>query len=500
MAKVLIVEDEYLVRVGLRSCIDWEGNGFTLLDDAVDGQDAYQKIITLKPDILLLDLKMPRMDGFELMQKLKDEGISVNIVVLSCCDDFESVRTALRHGVLDYVNKLTINPKELLSVLSKINVTPSDNVKVESIDKQTCPLNPSDVLNKLINQEAYLTEDEQKLFSAGYISYLILEPNKSQTSIASRVALNMVRQILKNCGVDSIICLHQSDRICIVLPKNIDRDAVANALKVHLESTLNVICSIGFSSEFNSWTEIRDCFLCASQIADELFWERSGSVSVYTGELSITPQQRAFYKTCKKNIYNNICAKNVAGVLAEIDKFFSYFMEKEKIQRVEFIQRINSIMKLFQISEVLESQFFQYQKKIINAARVSEVHTYLKSFVNLYFNNIEECMSYSPIVEQAINYITENPSRYVQLTEVSEHVNVSKSYLSQLFKKETGTNFVTFVHRYKINLAKKMLEDNMRIGEICDKIGFENANYFTKIFKRFTGVAPSEYKNEPVKI
>ncbi len=119
MIRVLIVEDEYLVRVGLHTCIDWEAQGFALLSDATDGMDALAKIGALKPDIVLLDLRMPRMSGLELLEKLQRQNISVSVIVLSCCDDFESVRTALRYGVIDYVNKLTMTPDELLTVLKR---------------------------------------------------------------------------------------------------------------------------------------------------------------------------------------------------------------------------------------------------------------------------------------------------------------------------------------------------------------------------------------------
>ena len=97
MAIVLIAEDEYLVRVGLRTCLDWERHGFILLDDAVNGEDAYQKILRHRPDILLLDIKMPRMDGFALLAKLREENIDVHVIILSGCDDFDSVRTALQY-------------------------------------------------------------------------------------------------------------------------------------------------------------------------------------------------------------------------------------------------------------------------------------------------------------------------------------------------------------------------------------------------------------------
>lgn len=92
--------------------------------------------------------------------------------------------------------------------------------------------------------------------------------------------------------------------------------------------------------------------------------------------------------------------------------------------------------------------------------------------------------------------VLDDPGHIVSLAEAAQRINVSESYLSQLFKRETGENYNSFVHRYKVNQAKEMLQSNMLIYEVCDKIGYENANYFAKLFRRYTGCTPNEYKKE----
>ena len=151
MAIVLIAEDEYLVRVGLRTCLDWERHGFILLDDAVNGEDAYQKILRHRPDILLLDIKMPRMDGFALLAKLREENIDVHVIILSGCDDFDSVRTALQYGVLDYINKLTVTSSELLRALNKVPSLPT--AKPPRDEQQPAGASPDAVFQKLLAGE-----------------------------------------------------------------------------------------------------------------------------------------------------------------------------------------------------------------------------------------------------------------------------------------------------------------------------------------------------------
>ena len=118
MKRVLIVDDELLVRMGFRSILDWESCGFTVVGDAENGEEALEKIRVLKPDLVFTDLKMDRMDGFELMNACMRDYPSVKFIVLSGYNDFENVRQAMRCGALDYVFKLDVTPEQLRKILS----------------------------------------------------------------------------------------------------------------------------------------------------------------------------------------------------------------------------------------------------------------------------------------------------------------------------------------------------------------------------------------------
>ena len=120
MKRVLIVDDELLVRMGFRSILDWESCGFTVVGDAENGEEALEKIRLLQPDLVFTDLKMDRMDGLELMSACMREYPAVKFIVLSSYNDFENVRQAMRCGALDYVFKLEVTPEQLRRILSEI--------------------------------------------------------------------------------------------------------------------------------------------------------------------------------------------------------------------------------------------------------------------------------------------------------------------------------------------------------------------------------------------
>ena len=104
-------------------------------------------------------------------------------------------------------------------------------------------------------------------------------------------------------------------------------------------------------------------------------------------------------------------------------------------------------------------------------------------------------VSYTHLVSQAIKLIIDHPQKMYQLWEIAKLVNVSESYFGQLFKKETGMHYICYVHQYKINLAKQYLSKSYLVYEVYEQLGFKNGNYFAKIFKRYVGISPTEYRN-----
>ena len=120
MLKVLIVDDELIVRAGLINCINWKMLELQLIGEASNGQEALQIILQDTPDIILLDLIMPEMTGMELLQKLEDLNIKTNIIILSCHEDYTHVRNAFKKGVRDYIPKLSATPDEISTIISDV--------------------------------------------------------------------------------------------------------------------------------------------------------------------------------------------------------------------------------------------------------------------------------------------------------------------------------------------------------------------------------------------
>lgn len=162
MKKLLIVDDEFIVRMGIKSILDWEKYGYTVVGEAVDGQSALDMIAATDPDIVLTDLMMDGMDGFDLIKESKRLYPQIKFIVLSSYNDFENVKRAMKLGASDYIFKMTAQPTEILSVLDEISVSvQSENEDMGSLVQKNRQAIKKNVLYKCIKQ-VYLDSEEME--------------------------------------------------------------------------------------------------------------------------------------------------------------------------------------------------------------------------------------------------------------------------------------------------------------------------------------------------
>lgn len=499
MLNVLIVEDEYLVRVGLKTSIDWRGNGFNLVDDAVDGIDAYNKIKELKPDIVLLDINIPRLSGLELMKRLNDERINIYIIIISCYDDFNSVRTALKYGAKDYIQKLTLDPSQLLSVLieakNKIDVSrPPENSSAFNSS------NSSSFLEMIVNNSEINVDQLPQEFNCGFFIIVdILLSKENALNHTPSVMFDLCKQSIKNLGISSAICMTPNGSLCVSVFNLEDRMRQASALKAQLESVMNCICTVGISGYWYSPFEIDSCFKAASCIENDIFFGMNGKIKIYDFPVLLVQDTGYNISELLSEIRAKLEILDFDTVNSKISEFFQQFDNKNKISREFVYKNLLKIISLFSSQNNEASNLcVDYQKKITSTKRLSQLKESFQIFLNEYSNIvIQDSKSVYPlIVTQAIEYVQKNGYSNLQLSDVAKKINVSEPYLCYIFKKTTGKNFVTYVSEYKIELAKQMLKGNALVYEVSERLGYENSNYFAKVFKRFTGISPKQYSEK----
>jgi len=534
MYKVMIVDDDAIVRLDLRTIINWRELNFDLMPDASDGEEALENVKTYEPDILILDLFMPQMDGFQVLKELNERGYKGKIIVLSCHDEFESVKDALKAGAFDYLRKQFLERDELVRVLDKaVESIEADRFiyKQKSIDLGDCLIESvlkNDMVSALIygrisdieNLRNKLAELKLEIPLQNIVLIAIeiddLSRNQEVYPLWDREALiksaiNLVDKTLtktvKNlCGTDGsgkIYCICGFESKLGYLSISSILYSAASQIRYMLTDELKITASIGISEICHDIKQLPLSLKQANYALSCKFFKGRGSIIHYSDAKR--------YKNGLPEDMNRY-EKKVEEVLAgngNIRQFISEMYNEFKDKEVS----INTIRK-FNIN------FVYYLKKIMDKLEVGEEEVFgcvevpVEYVVRLEFLDdvvswlAKACMQIANIrlsrtvrcenreeIKRAIEYVERHYMDDINLETISEYINLSPAYFSRLFKKLTGQNFIEYLNRFRISKALELLKTtDMKVYEVANYVGIDNYRYFSKLFKEVTGITPQHIK------
>jgi|GEM_PF-5686480 len=346
MKKLLVVEDEYLVRIGICSLCDWEKHGYILSGNASDGAEALALIEKELPDILLTDLMMQGMDGFELIRQCKLHYPSIAIVVLSNYNDFESVKRAMQLGAVDYILKLTTMPQDLLDTLDKVSVVRPALLAVDAQEVLSQHLSPiRSHLLTLAVEGSYTTIDTFK----DQCTQVGLFLNWDEPFI--------VQQIFIDDFADKVHSKEISEpQVVMSTMEHITTEAYArlenvHEIIIHREGSLVVLCSCQIISAQQVETALSECFTVVREnVARFLDLTISSSFSIVCTGLpdfaevmqqgstswhpigKFTNARQSIKRTLQyinDHINEHLCLSLLANVAAMSECYYSHVFKKE---------------------------------------------------------------------------------------------------------------------------------------------------------------------------
>lgn len=533
MKKVLIADDELLVRIGLKTTIPWEENGFLVVGEAKNGKEAMEFFEEYNPDILLTDVNMPVVSGLQLIKELKARKASLKAVILSHYDDFNYAREAIKLGASEYILKSDLTPDNLLEVLNRVS---------KDIDKSDGALRTEELLNDAADAQndskpsrnydtlrsyilgKYVPKEELSSFLRRlgvvfkYDSFVVStvalhmedirnENPENNSKHLSDTINNISERIFNNSGMYQFSFLEENKLIYLInLEKGQDYrsgiDRVMNLMslvKRNLSQFLDLDAEIGLSDVSQSVEEIPALYIRSVSALRYCFFEKT-AMYLFTDHLSIR-------KDCPQiNLeFLRSHVKTVDGIQLNnyIDQIFH---ELYMLKSIDCLRDI--FFDFLGYAKVISTELNLKSEPAFNEAKLSySVFDKLRSFdsAKKYVLDIYDEMianvggnksgKYSYITNKCIEYIKSSYKKNITLADAAEYVQISKSYLSLLFKQETGINFSNFLTGYRIEKSKKLIkETNYKIYEIAEKIGFDNPYYFSKVFKEITGITCKEYK------
>lgn len=505
---VMIVEDEYLVRLGLRTVINWEQNGLKLVCDSANGDDGLAKFIKFRPSIVITDIKMPGIDGLELTKKIKSIDPKVEIIILSSHDDFDLVRTSLRFGASDYLIKAALDPEELLRSIKKL-------IKIKKIS----PLLQQDTVLNTVESNIFYSKilstnnplgDAEEILSLlkvtkkenGQTIYIKLIKNSRSSSQDSSMALNSVISLITEIyGTNIVIDISKDNFILILLKSNFDTMVSRTNRLLKLSSSyLEIDYYCFLSTEWytssgllhsirNSQENIINGFIYGPGV---LFFKKDNitKLSIYQSDIKDKIQYLAgIILTDSFDDINRIMGDIHANIICLLpnEKALSIFLE----ELLDYIIIFINLRKGFSIDK--NSVFFNLKNK----TDFNYLLDYLNYLSVCIMNelDVKEYSVQSGIIKKTIKKLCFDYSKILSLDEIAEEVRLSSNYLCSKFKKESNLNITAFLNLIRIGHALFIMKSDpsVKIYEVSSKCGFSDSTYFSRIFKSLVQLTPSQY-------
>lgn len=531
MIKVFLVEDEIVVREGIKNNVDWSSHGCDFCGEASDGELAFPMIQKLRPDIVITDIKMPFMDGVELSKLIKKELPDTEIVFLSGYAEFEYAKEGIKLGIARYLNK-PISSTELLRVVDEI---------AEKINKRKLE---ESLKEKYIKDEEEALEMERRDFFAHIVSgemnaSEILDRARSMSIDISALFYNvcLVKMKSKNNVIGeyspSIIAIYErmsemanDSHICIfdtflegkaILVKGETKEEIADIQKKYCDELSLVMKDypdityfVAIGKIVNRIGEIEASYERASYAFAHRFMVDGNGIYSFEdienndnqkdklnlSEIDLKQIERKrvneFLKTANagevryfvEDFFNNLgtdtLKSNMFRQYIVMDVYFCVceFVEEKGYERSE-IEEFDVTSKALQSVEKTK----EYITNIIT--RAIEIRD--NSSADKYGETVRE------IKEYIENHYFEDE---LGLNELAEAINFSPNHLSMLFSQETGTTIIKYLTDFRMNKAKELLKGtNKRSSEISLEVGYKDPHYFSFLFKKTQGVTPTQYRN-----
>lgn len=516
MLKVFLVEDESIMREGLRDNIPWEQFGYSFVGEASDGEMALPLIRKLRPDVLITDIKMPFMDGLELAGIVSKELPSTKIVIISGYDDFEYARQAIRIGVDQYLLK-PITRSALQEVLTGITA------KIETEKEQTADLRRF--------QEEYQEYEQlakrhffEKIFSRKLSFQEIFEEAQKQ-SLDLNAESYAVSLVYFSDNQEELVRFFYRFKEYIIFRWNIDIYCIlllceSNAMEAMLERLKQNVERIAGEKEGTQWyvalsnsvnrlSMVPDCYNEANSIfsyrfllperhvltADvlEVGKDRGGNYVEPDLEKIDPDIIKGFLGKGQKDEIEAFVTGYLSGLSNALKSslFKNYLLLNVRFATLAFIEAIG-VKKDDFIAGLNEETLTQMSPSDL------AIKEYIVSLFEqaIKWRDEENAASSKVMLSRVIAFIDENfANESMSLNEAAAVGNVSPAYLSAVFSSEMDLTFVEYVTKKRMEAAKKLLKTtSLHTHEIAAKVGYKDQHYFSVVFKKTVGVSPREYR------
>lgn len=528
MLKVMIIDNEAAIRKGLIHCIRWESLGCTIAAQAEDGIDALEQLPAVQPDIIISDIRMPGMNGLELAREIRAQYPWIKVIILTGFPDFEYAQQAITHQVIDFVLKptsvesLTHAVEKAKSQITKEKVGQELERELATKEAQNLVLERSILLRDLIRgvefSQLYLLNRTAQLgmnLTGYYLLRLDISPlteNLQPPSIDGEeqllLFLHQAQTVLSDCLTSSVIYyIPWGDQKCYaVVQASADYPVYERSMETVsiLNSLPQFYLSVGISTYCDSPLRMPQMAEQADKAAQ--FARNSSEMPVMSvQQIPSIPQQamdRIFsdLRLLKSAIEN----QNREGTREILIKLFTY-MRQSKLP-VDTMRNICVYIHQFCLGLLFLPDTKGYMsensipalKRLIESTTTDALEQQMFTFIEQILSRLaEDDAKAGSLIRTIKTYIGQHYAKDLSLDHLSSRVHLSPGYLSRLFKRETGENLSSYVQNARIEEAKTLLRTTaLKTYEVAERVGIPDPVYFSRTFKKLTGIKPKDYRRE----
>ncbi len=516
MYKILIADDEDIIRQGIKYLCDYEALGYTIVGEAANGEQAYERAKELKPDVIFMDIRMPGITGLEVIERLNAENFQGKIVIVSSFTDFTYAKQAIRLGVQYYITK-PIDEDELTDVLKTLK---------EALDSEQLTKTASDHYR----HKAHGSIIKDILMGCADLSSINLDEFHLNADTYQVVIYEKYSQNVADAAYDFADLL----RVTNEENNSFDRITIQNSEVLLLKGSFAI-------QKFNDFLERyeREKRPQKNSPLDSLFITYGSQVaslehvptsyqeadSLLRRRFFCDQEQHTIGYMDLPSFANNTSIINEALLKEYADQLLNYIQAFNRAMVAETLRSLQTRLydaadSIDAIKLFLTDLYLQIKEQIkhlypnsdipftsnSDTIRLIEEKYFLYEIILFFTEQFEIIMSFigsstrDSVLDDILHYINHNYTKNITLENIAPLFGYNSSYLGKIFSKKVGENFNSYVDHIRIEQSKELLlNDTSKVYVIAEKVGYRSVDYFHIKFKKYVGQSPAEFrkKNRP---
>jgi two-component system, response regulator YesN len=528
MRNVIIADDEMKVCQLIQKLADWDALGLNVAGIANDGLAALELVEKHQPDILITDIRMPGVDGIELIRRAKEKKPDLQCIIISGYRHFDYAHNAIRYGVEDYLLK-PISQQEFVATLLKLKDKKDQetNQKQETEELRLKAVHlgerlKEDFVLRLFREEGF-PEKEAKQLSLpagdGYGCAIVkpdlkdVPPEDRLHGLATEKTLSTLRQHLSPIFPVLLTCAAPEGVLCVFHQGPITWEDVLSAFRALMEEILllralfpSLAVTVGLSRANHVLSTLPAAMREARHAVTERLRRGTGQMIVFAPQTGTPFDKEALLNAeVRKNLLAALEILDEEGYSVHLKKVLDALKRADRLPMTDVHDVMKELIYLHflgltgrgQTEEATETFLNEFEESWNAATSFTQAADSLQNMLYSHVADIARERSETEMrpIRLAKKYMQENYHKPLTLEDVAGVAGFNSTYFSTVFKKVTGENFLEYLSELRMKEARELLCDgHLRVEDIAEKVGYSDTKYFVKLFKKSTGLTPQEYR------